>query len=41
MGDGNDQLGNLLMTNFIKALKDLERLPQKMVFYNNGVKLAI
>lgn len=41
MGDGNDQLGNLLMTNFIKALKDLERLPQKMVFYNNGVKLAV
>ena len=28
------------MTNFIKALKDLDKLPQKMVFYNNGVKLA-
>ena len=41
MGDGSEQLGNLLMTNFIKALKDLERLPQKMVFYNNGVKLAV
>ena len=41
MGDGSDQLGNLLMTNFIIALKDLERLPRKMVFYNNGVKLAV
>ena len=33
-------LGHLLMANFIKALKDLDRLPQKMIFYNNGVKLA-
>ena len=41
MGEGDDQLGHLLMTNFIKALKDLDALPQKMVFYNNGVKLAI
>lgn len=41
MGEGDDQLGHLLMTNFIKALKDLDELPKKMVFYNNGVKLAI
>lgn len=40
MGEGDDQLGHLLMSNFIKAIKDLDRLPQKMVFYNNGVKLA-
>jgi selenium metabolism protein YedF len=40
MGEGDDQLGLLLMTNFIKALKDLEKLPLKMIFYNNGVKLA-
>ena len=40
MGEGDDQLGHLLMTNFIKALKDLDKLPLKMVFYNNGVKLA-
>jgi selenium metabolism protein YedF len=40
MGEGDVQLGQLLMTNFIKALKDLDKLPQKMVFYNNGVKLA-
>jgi selenium metabolism protein YedF len=41
MGEGDNQLGYLLMINFIKALKDLDALPQKMVFYNNGVKLAI
>jgi selenium metabolism protein YedF len=40
MGEGDEDLGHLLMTNFIKALKDLDKLPEKMVFYNNGVKLA-
>jgi predicted peroxiredoxin len=28
------------MTNFIKAIKELETLPKTMVFYNNGVKLG-
>src|SRR5450759_416435 len=40
MGEGDEVLGHLLMANFIKALKDLDELPSKMVFYNNGVKLA-
>ena len=40
MGEGDDELGHLLMTNFIKALKDLDKLPQKMVFYNKGVTLV-
>jgi selenium metabolism protein YedF len=40
MGEGDDVLGQLLMSNFIKALKDLDRLPQKMVFYNRGVTLV-
>ena len=40
MGEGDDKLGYLLMCNFIKALKDLDSLPQKMVFYNKGVTLA-
>ena len=39
MGEGDPGLGQLLVSNFIKALKDLDRLPQKMLFYNNGVKL--
>src|SRR5665811_1274560 len=41
MGEGDDELGHLLMTNFIKALKDIDKLPGKIVFYNNGVKLAV
>jgi selenium metabolism protein YedF len=40
MGEGDDNLGHLLMANFIKAVKDLDRLPTKMVFYNKGVTLA-
>jgi len=40
MGDGDADLGHLLMANFIKALKDLDKMPQKMVFYNKGVTLA-
>jgi selenium metabolism protein YedF len=41
MGDGDDELGHLLISNFIKALKDLDKLPQHIVFYNKGVTLAI
>jgi selenium metabolism protein YedF len=40
MGEGESDLGHLLISNFIKALKDLEKLPLKMVFYNSGVKLV-
>jgi selenium metabolism protein YedF len=40
MGEGDEKLGHLLMSTFIKALKDTEKLPEKILFYNNGVKLA-
>lgn len=40
MGDGDDDLGHLLMGNFIKALKDLDKLPGKILFYNKGVTLV-
>jgi selenium metabolism protein YedF len=40
MGEGDDKLGHLLMSNFIKAVKDLDKLPQKILFYNKGVTLA-
>ncbi len=41
MGEGDEKLGRLLMVNFIKAVKDLDKLPSKMVFYNRGVTLAV
>lgn len=40
MGEGDEELGRLLMGNFIKALKDLEKLPRKIMFYNSGVNLV-
>jgi selenium metabolism protein YedF len=40
MGEGNDELGHLLIINFIKALKDLDKLPRKILFYNKGVTLV-
>jgi selenium metabolism protein YedF len=40
MGEGDTDLGTLLMTNFIKAIHDLDILPSKMVFYNRGVFLG-
>jgi selenium metabolism protein YedF len=40
MGEGDDELGKLLMSNFIKALKDLDKLPLKILFYNRGVTLV-
>ena len=40
MGDGDDELGHLLMSNFIKAVKDLDNLPRKIIFYNKGVTLV-
>jgi selenium metabolism protein YedF len=40
MGEGDEQLGLLLMTTFINAMRDLDELPQKLLFYNNGVKLV-
>jgi selenium metabolism protein YedF len=41
MGDGDVELGQLLISNFIKALKDLDKLPQHIVFYNKGVTLVV
>ncbi len=40
MGEGDEELGRVLIINFIKALKDLDKLPEHIVFYNKGVTLA-
>jgi selenium metabolism protein YedF len=40
MGEGSDELGHLLTENFIKAVKDLDTLPPKIIFYNRGVNLV-
>ncbi len=40
MGQGNDELGVLLMKAFIHTTVELEKLPDMMILYNTGVKLA-
>lgn len=40
MGKGNDELGSVLMRAFIHTLTELETIPDVMIFYNAGVKLA-
>lgn len=40
LGDGGEELGRLLMKNFIITLLDLERLPDRMLFLNSGVLLT-
>lgn len=41
MGEGDPQLGTLLMRAFINSLKETDLLPSSIILYNSGVKLAI
>ena len=40
MGQGDDDLGELLLRSFIKTLAQLESKPSAILFYNDGVKLC-
>lgn len=40
MGNGNDELGKVLIKGFIFAVTQLDTLPKKMVFYNGGATLT-
>ena len=40
MGEGDEDLGKLLMKGFIYALTQQESLPSTMLFYNGGAKLT-
>jgi selenium metabolism protein YedF len=40
MGQGADDLGGILIQAFINTLRDADRLPTAMLFYNSGVKLV-
>jgi selenium metabolism protein YedF len=41
MGHGDDELGAKLLLNFLKTLKEMGPELWRLVFVNNGVKLAI
>ena len=40
MGSGDDELGALLLRSFLKTQAELERRPNAIIFYNDGVKLC-
>ena len=40
MGEGNDELGHVLIKSFIFAISQLEKLPKTMIFYNGGAQLT-
>ena len=41
MGDGPEELGRLLMKNFIMTLVELQEVPDRMLFVNSGVLLTV
>ena len=40
MGEGEDELGKILIKGFIYALTEAETLPKTVLLYNKGVLLA-
>ena len=40
MGNGNDELGKVLIKGFIFAITQLDKLPKTMLFYNGGATLT-
>ncbi len=40
MGRGDDQLGELLMANFLRLLGESQEKPATMIFLNSGVRMV-
>ncbi|MBR2403204.1 MAG: sulfurtransferase-like selenium metabolism protein YedF, partial [Lachnospiraceae bacterium] len=40
MGNGNDDLGKVLIKGFIFAITQLDKMPKTMLFYNGGATLT-
>jgi len=41
LGEGEEDLGKILIKGFLSTLLDIEPLPKKMIFLNAGVRLAV
>lgn len=41
MGRGDEDLGRALMRSYLHTLTEVEPLPDAIVFFNNGVRLAV
>jgi selenium metabolism protein YedF len=39
LGRGNEQLGSILMANFLRLLGESQERPSNMIFWNTGVRL--
>jgi len=40
MGQGDDDLGRILIKGFIKTIKDVDPKPRRMIFVNSGIFLT-
>ena len=40
LGRGNDELGELIMSNFLRLLVESPDKPASLIFWNTGVKLV-
>jgi selenium metabolism protein YedF len=40
MGEGDEEIGKVLIKNFIYALTEAESIPSTIIFYNGGAKLV-
>lgn len=41
LGEGNDDLGTILMKGYMYALSENDNIPKQLIFLNGGVKLTI
>lgn len=41
LGTGNEQLGTLIMANFLRLMGEREDKPKYIIFWNHGVKLLL
>ena len=41
IGEGNDELGQMLVGGFLNTFKEMDRLPEKVLFLNSGVFLTL
>lgn len=41
MGENNQELGKILLQGFLRTVSDFERLPEAIMFYNDGVNVIL
>ncbi|OQX74984.1 MAG: hypothetical protein B6D61_11150 [Bacteroidetes bacterium 4484_249] len=41
VGEGSEELGKMLVGGFLNTFKEMDRLPQKVIFLNSGIDLVL